>query len=322
MRRWKKQLGIGLAVAALTLVSAAAVGWFALPALVVVPLRQVGYWYSGIASKSVTIDGHQWPYLECGDPQGTPVVMLHGFATSKDAMMSMMPAVAAQGYRVLAPDLPGFGGHAFHQGHEHTGEFYTAQIQQFMDAVGAPRAVMIGVSMGGALAAELSIESPQRVLGLALISPAGVQADHRNPFLQAVDRGENPFDIQTAEDFDRVTNTVFLKPPYIPRPLRAWLIQRALERRQDTLKIVDSMRPFLERGLQGRMRPLSVPTLVMYGRYDQVTDPSMAQEFANEMPKARIVIIGDAGHVAHYDNWPGVWTELETMLNAVPHVGN
>lgn len=323
--------GVTLVVA--LLVVWGVVGWFFLPALLVVPLRQVGYWWSGIHDRTVMVDGHRWTYLEClpqasggaaaanagaAQPADAPVLlMLHGFGTSKDAMMSMMRPVADRGYRVLAPDLPGFGGHPFHEGQVHDASFYTAQLAAFMDAVHAPNAVVAGTSMGGALAAELALDDPARVRALVLLSPAGVVPPMRNAFMQAVDRGENPLDIRDPESFDRVTAAVFRHPPYVPRPLRAWLTGRAVSTRQHTLEIVEAMRAFLYSGLEGRLQEIQIPALVIYGAQDAVTDPSMLEVFRAGLPDARCALVEDAGHVAFYDNWPDVWREFGAFLDAV-----
>lgn len=313
MRRLKK-LAVALGIALAAVLAVGAYGWFVQPALLVVPLRQAGYWSLGVQSRTVQAEGVEWPYLEAGAPDAPPILLLHGFGTSKDAMMMMMPAMAKAGFRVLAPDLPGFGAHPFHDGKDHTPQFYTAQIVNFLDAVHAPQVVVIGTSMGGALSAELALEHPERVRALAMLSPAGVEPPVHNAFMQRVDSGQNPLDIATAGDFDNVVQLVFLRPPPVPHPYRTWMVEQALERRPQTLAIVESLRPFLRDGLRGRMSQVKCPTLVLYGQQDAVTDPSMLQVFQAEMPTATAVTVPDAGHVAFSDNWPGVWSHLQPFL--------
>jgi pimeloyl-ACP methyl ester carboxylesterase len=315
MRRWKRRLGFGLLAVSAAFVCYLAVGWFLVPTWVVIPGRQIAYWYEGVSSETVDVNGHDWPYLEAGPPSGRPMIMLHGFATSKDAVMIMMAPAAKKGFRVIAPDLPGFGEHAFHQGRTHDAAFYSKEIRDFMKAVDMPSAVLVGNSMGGALAAQVALDDPRCVKGLVLLSPAGVPAARRNSFMQAVDRGENPFDIRDGKDFDRIVKTVFWNPPYVPGPVRAWLVDRAVRSRDNTLQIVKDMRPFLENGLDGRLQDLHVHTAVLYGERDAVTDPSMALVFSRDLPSGQVAVIRDAGHVSHYDNWPDVWKEMTLALD-------
>lgn len=315
MRRWKKRLGFGLLAVLAAFICYLAVGWFIAPTWVVIPGRQLVYWYEGVSSEVVNVNGHDWPYLEAGPKTGRPMIMLHGFATSKDAVMIMMAPAVAKGFHVIAPDMPGFGEHAFHEGKVHDAAFYSQEIRDFMTAVGMPSAVLVGNSMGGALAAQIALDEPKRVNGLVMLSPAGVPAARRNSFMQSVDRGENPFDIRDTKDFDRIVKTVFWNPPYVPDPVRAWLVDRAVRSRESTLKIVEDMRPFLERGLDGRLQELDTYTCVLYGERDAVTDPSMALVFRRDLARGQVAVIRDAGHVSYYDNWPDVWKEMDRALD-------
>ena len=70
---------------------------------------------------------------------GPPIVFLHGFGTSKDAMMQLATEFGRRGWRAYAPDLPAFGEHAYHEGHVHDAAFYVHAVGAFMDAVGAPQ---------------------------------------------------------------------------------------------------------------------------------------------------------------------------------------
>jgi pimeloyl-ACP methyl ester carboxylesterase len=219
-----------------------------------------------------------------------------------------------RGWRTLAPDLPAFGEHPFHDGELHDGAFYARQAAAFMDAVGAPQAIVVGTSMGGAVACELAIEHPACVSALLMLSPAGVVPPVRNAFMREVDAGRNPLDIAGEEDFVRITRTVFARPPEVPAPFRRWFTEEALERRPRTLEVVESIRPFLMRGLEGRLGAVAAPALVLYGTDDRVTDPSMLGVFARGMPAARTALVPGAGHVAFSDDFPATVREMLGFL--------
>ena len=243
------------------------------------------------------------------------MVFLHGFGTSKDAMATMAAEFGRRGWHTICPDLPGFGEHGFHEGRVHDGPFYAREAGRFMDAVGAPHAVVVGTSMGGAVACELAISEPKRVDALLMLSPAGVVPPVRNAFMREVDAGGNPLDIASGEDFDRVMRTVFARPREIPAPFRTWFVEAALARRDRTLLIVDAIKPFLMSGLEGRMGAVAAPTLVLYGTLDAVTDPSMLAVFAREMPSARTALVPGAGHVAFGDDFPATMREMSEFLD-------
>lgn len=313
--RWLRRAAIAVAVLAVAAGSTAAWGWFVQPSVLVVPLRAAMRWQAGVASREVVVDGHRWPYLECGPPDGPPMVFLHGFGTSKDAMTSMAREFGRRGWRALCPDLPAFGEHAYHDGERHDGAFYAREVACFMDAVGAPEAAVVGTSMGGAVACELAISHPTRVRSLLMLSPAGVRPPVRNAFMREVDAGGNPLDIASGEDFDRVMRTVFARPPSVPAPFREWFVQAALERRPRTLEVVEAVKPFLMGGLEGRMGAVRSPALVLYGTADAVTDPSMLEVFVREMPAARTALIPGAGHVAFGDDFPATMRAMSEFLD-------
>ena len=314
VRRAAARLAFAAAVAAALVAGTVAWGWWVQPAVLVVPLRQVGYWRLGVSSREVEVGGHAWPYLEAGPPDGPPMVFLHGFGTSKDAMMTLAAHFARRGWRTLAPDLPAFGAHAFHPGERHGPAFYVREAGRFMDAVGAPCAVVVGTSMGGALACELAIEDPARTRAILMLSPAGVSPAFRNDFMRRVDAGENPLDLATEEDFDRITATVFARPPSVPAPFRRWFTEQAAARRDRTLQVVEELRGFLMTGLEGRMGAVRCPAFVLYGTADAVTDPSMMQAFAREIPQLRTALVPGAGHVAFSDDFGATVRDMDEFL--------
>lgn len=312
--RWLRRTAIAAAVLAVAAGTTAAWGWFVQPSVIVVPLRAAVRWRAGVAWREVDAGGHRWPYLECGPADGPPMVFLHGFGTSKDAMMTMAREFGRRGWRALCPDLPAFGEHAYHGGERHDGAFYAREVGRFMDAAGAPQAVVVGTSMGGAVACELAISEPGRVRALLMLSPAGVRPRVRNAFMREVDAGGNPLDVASGEDFDRVMRTVFAHPPEVPAPFREWFVQAALERRPRTLEVVEAVKPFLMQGLEGRMGAVRSPALVLYGTADAVTDPSMLEVFVREMPGARTALIPGAGHVAFSDDFPATVRAMDEFL--------
>ena len=313
-RRFVRRSAAAIACGALVVAATAAWGWWVQPSVLVVPLRMAMRLEAGIAARSVTVGGHEWPYLESGPADGPPMVFLHGFGTSKDAMATMAAEFGRRGWRTLCPDLPGFGEHAYHEGEAHDGAFYAREAGRFMDAVGASRATVVGTSMGGAVACELAISHPSRVEALLMLSPAGVVPPVRNAFMREVDAGANPLDIASPEDFDRVMRTVFARPRAVPAPFRAWFVEAALARRDRTLLIVDAVKPFLMSGLEGRMGAVAAPTFVLYGTADAVTDPSMLDVFARGIPSARTALVPGAGHVAFGDDFPRTIREMSDFL--------
>src|SRR3954468_15192863 len=101
-----------------------------------------------------------------GEPE---VVFVHGLAGSWQNWLENMPHFAAAGHRVIAFDLPGFGGsEAPHDKISIPG--YGRLVDTLLDRLGVGPAVLIGNSMGGFIAAEVAIQYPARVRRLVLVS--------------------------------------------------------------------------------------------------------------------------------------------------------
>jgi pimeloyl-ACP methyl ester carboxylesterase len=294
-RRWFRWLIGALAVVVIT----GAGIWFTPDAFVPVMTR-VARVALGISLREVTVGTRSWGYIESGRPDAPPVLLLHGFGTSREAMMSLMPWLAPT-HHCIAPDLPGFGTHPYHDGQVHDADFYVREIVAFADALGLRRFDLVGTSMGGALATHLAARHPDRVRRLVLLAPAGVKAPVLNDFMREVERGANPLDIASEADFDRVLGYVFARQPLVPWQFRAWLTASAIRRRSDTLRIVEAIRPFLLDGLRGELAMVRAPTLVVWGDRDRVTDRSMMPVFTAGIPGATGALIRDAGHMVFGD---------------------
>src|SRR6266436_7978360 len=100
-------------------------------------------------------------YLELGEGDGVPVLLLHGFGADLNTWMFTQP-VLAEGRRVIALDLPGHGGSAKELG-AGDGDSLTHAVDDALIALGMERVHLIGHSMGGAIVALLAQLRPERV---------------------------------------------------------------------------------------------------------------------------------------------------------------
>src|SRR5689334_13697710 len=104
------------------------------------------------------------PYDEAGE--GPAVVLLHAGVADRRMWRDQLEPIAAAGYHVIAPDLPGFGDAPVPPGEQAPGMDVLATI----DAAGIDRAALVGCSFGGAVALRVAAVAPERVWALALIS--------------------------------------------------------------------------------------------------------------------------------------------------------
>lgn len=112
--------------------------------------------------------------LEAGPADGSPILLLHGWAVSSYLWRHNVLALAAAGHRVVAVDMPGHGLSEAPEGAgAYTLERFTAHLRATLDALEMPRAVIAAQSMAGKVAMRFALEEPERVQALLLFGPVG-----------------------------------------------------------------------------------------------------------------------------------------------------
>lgn len=117
------------------------------------------------------IQGLDLYLIEEGPPDGRPVLLLHGFPDSADVWRHQIPVLAGSGYRVIAPDLRGFGRSEKPQGVEHYKmRLVVRDILGILDGLGVDEAAVVGHDFGASAAWALTMAAPDRVERLAVVS--------------------------------------------------------------------------------------------------------------------------------------------------------
>jgi pimeloyl-ACP methyl ester carboxylesterase len=117
--------------------------------------------------RSIRVGGLNVRYLEHGE--GAPAILLHGasLGSSADVWARNLAPLAAHRLRVIAPDLPGFGG--TDNPEDHSVGYRRRFVPAFMDALELPCAALVGHSQSGRIAVDLAIGEPQRVAKVVVL---------------------------------------------------------------------------------------------------------------------------------------------------------
>ncbi len=280
-------------------------------------------------SRFVQVDGLCIHYKEMG--QGEPaIILLHGFGASTFSWRRVLAPLSRLG-RTLAYDRPGFG--LTHRPRtQGPGESpYSLEAQsrllfQLMDRLGIQRAILVGNSMGGVVAAQAALTHPERVAGLVLVDAAIHLLRHIPGWLHRVTR---------IPQVDRLG-------PLLARPIAHIGGQRLLlsswhNRERLTPEVWEGyMRALaaenwdygLWQTLRTRGRPevvsrlgeLRVPTLVITGEHDAVVPTAHSLRLAQEIPGARLVVIPDCGHLPQEEQPEAFLQAVSQFVEAVsPH---
>lgn len=253
------------------------------------------------------------------------VVLLHG-AGADCARLSwkhLLPGLVAR-FRVLAPDLPGHGGTP--ELEQPTTAAYAAWLRDFLEAEGVERAVLVGLSLGGALALGYALEHPHRVEGLVLVASYGLSP--KVPY-------HGLLRLLLRSPLRGVVSSPALRRG---RGLR-WALRFVVgnPRRVD-MELLDDVRAAVRgaspglfwRWLATELRPggvrtcyldrlsqLLCPTLLVHGDRDRLVPLRHVREAARRIPQAQLVVLRGCGHWPPREQPEGLLHVVEDFLLSV-----
>lgn len=259
-----------------------------------------------LTESTVTVAGNTIFFAEAGN--GAPVVMLHGGGPGASGVSNYSRNIEAlaEHFRVIVPDMPGYGRSA--KGVDQSDPFgYLAEtIRGLIDELGLATVDLIGNSYGGAAALRLALDTPHRVGKLILMGPGGIGTTRGTPTaglksLLSYYGGSGPSRDKLAafirnylvydggsvpEALIDTRYTASVDPEVVADP--------PLRRPSGPMALRTLWRMDLTR--DKRLRQLPTPTLVLWGRDDKVNRPTGGPMLANLMPNADLVMTSQTGH--------------------------
>ena len=236
-----------------------------------------------------------------------PVVFLHGAGGSR---LHWPPTLRRMvGVRSLAPDLPGHGQSA------DTGASslrdYVEHIESWRRAVGFERAVLVGHSMGSAIALTAALEAPAGVTGLVLVG-SGARLWVNPALLEGLGDPK-----RQAETVDQILKWSFARQAD-PRMVEV-ARRRMLE--TDPGVLLRDFQVCAGFDVRDRLTEILLPTLVVWGAEDRMTPPALGEALTSGIPGAERRVIEGAGHMAMLEQPAAVEAELRAFLLRLRPVG-
>jgi 3-oxoadipate enol-lactonase len=246
------------------------------------------------------------------------VLLIHGFPFDHTMWKHQIRALAEEAL-VVAPDLRGHGSSGVPAEPGRGLVDFAQDLVAWLDAVGAERAVVAGLSLGGYVAFEMWRRCPERIAGLALID---TRAEADAP---AEKRARNDTAALIARQGMRAVSDVMLEKVMgeSTRAERPAVVEHVRRMIEDTppngaIHALAAMRerPDSRADLPG----IRVPTLVVVGEEDTLTPPDTARALAAAIPGAEVIVIPQAGHVSALEAPLPVSAALVRLLaRAFPH---
>ena len=165
---------------------------------------------AGLRRRSLQLDDHRVVYSEGGS--GPTVLLLHGFGADKDTW-NLYARWLVKRYRVVIPDLPGWGESTYHPHADYGYGAQVARLKALVDALGLGPLHLCGNSMGGAIAGVYAATHPQDVSTLLLMDAAALEMPNPSEFQRMVDSGAgNPLIVRSVADVAEQLRFVFTGP--------------------------------------------------------------------------------------------------------------
>ena len=258
---------------------------------------------------------------ETGGAESVPVVFIHGLSGCWQNFLENIPHVA-QSRRVVALDLPGFGDSEL-PSKRITISYYAGVVQEVCERLELERVAVVGNSMGGFIAAELTIQQPVRVERLVLISAAGISSSnvYRMPTLTvgrigAAVMANEVVDHRRIATRPRARQLALALVARHPRLLAPDLAYEGLLRGANKPGFFPALRACIEYDYRERLPEIEAPTLIVWGEDDSVLSVKDADEYERLIPKTKKLLMRDTGHVPQIERPEAFNAELLEFLDA------
>ncbi|MFT5484928.1 MAG: 4,5:9,10-diseco-3-hydroxy-5,9,17-trioxoandrosta-1(10),2-diene-4-oate hydrolase [Halieaceae bacterium] len=251
-------------------------------------------------------NGYTMHYLDRGE--GPVVVFLHGSgpgASGYSNFKGNIPALTEAGYRCIVPDLVGYGFSDKPDNVEYPLSFFVECIKQTLDEIGVTSCVIIGNSLGGAIAIGLALEYPALVEKLILMAPGGLsELDQylQMPGMQKMFEVFGGGQAVTAETMKELFAFGLMHDP-------VHATDELIAERQQIMQIMNGqvIAAMKVPVLTGRLSELSCPVLGFWGLNERMMPENGVEALTKNCKNLRLILVSECGH------W--VMVEHQAMFN-------
>lgn len=260
----------------------------------------------------ITLPSGVTHYEEGGNPNGPPVVLVHGFSVPYFIYDRTFEFLSSQGFRVLRYDLLGRG-FSDRPRVQYNSALFVNQLWELLEALNFKNISLAGLSMGGAVTVSFIEQHPRYVSKYILIDPAGAKPVSISPLLKAVRMpglGEIVLGLFGSESLVKGIAADLFTPELVTEFQEKYKIQMRYAGFKRA--ILSTMRngmldSFIE--TYRRVGILKKPTLIFWGRQDATVPFEHSADILEAMPHAELRVIENCGHIPHYER-PGEVNEI------------
>lgn len=251
--------------------------------------------------------GISMTYVEAGDPNGPPVLLMHGYSDSSFSYSRVLPLLDKK-YRILAIDHRGHGDSDKPETGYEMRDF-AADAAAFLDAMKVRSAVVVGHSMGSFVAMQMALDHPSKVSRLVLVGTAAMARNAAvEELLGVVSTLPDPVPREFVREFQVSTSSPDLPKDFLDRvveesskvPTRVW--KKAME-------------GVAARDYTPDLKRIRVPVTIIWGEKETVFKRDEQEPLIKGLPNAKFVVYSNSGHAPNWEEPEKFAKELNQIFS-------
>ncbi|WP_109806294.1 alpha/beta fold hydrolase [Sphingosinithalassobacter portus] len=241
--------------------------------------------------------GYEISFAVAGPETGPVCVFLHGSGPGASGLSNFRgnyAAFVAAGYRVFLPDLVGYGESEKPEGIDYTLQLFTDTIYEMLAAQGVDNIVLVGNSLGGAIAIQLTLDHPEFVRGLILMAPGSIEelpVYFQMPGIALM--GQAFISEEFTIESQRAVVTALVHPDFRDQISDELIAERFAVARKQPKDVLMRMRTL---NLGPRLGEIEQPIFVMWGEEDKFCPSSGVEHFFTAGCNVRAIRFAKVGH--------------------------
>jgi len=240
-------------------------------------------------------------YRSAGTDKTNPLILIHGLAGDSRLFHNQLKFFAPY-CRVIAPDLPGHG--RSDPFDNNTASLYSEALSRIIDHEGLEKSILLGHSMGGAVAIQYYLANKVKVKAMVMVSTSHKFSIDSEAAAEAEENFENFYKSLITRSFSRKAGIFLLASQNsIPETQKNALIA--------DLKICTAI------DFEDNLSEIKVPALIIANRDDAVLDSKLTAEMSQKIAGSRLVMFNNSGHVPFFEDSASFNLEVKNFMGTI-----
>ena len=265
-------------------------------------------------SRFTEVDGVRVHYQEVGAANAPPMILIHGFAASTLVWSKVLLELADAGFRVIAPDLPGYGYSGKPRHLDYTIASQAEIVFNLIRQLGIERALFVGSSYGAAIAATIALDHPALVEKLVLVGAVTNNKPTRYLLMRLFGSpiiGDilSPLVVGSRRLLRLRMKRVYDRHAWVLDERRVDARHLPLQTRGAHRAIIRTVRRWDAERVSREAHLLTQPTLLLWGDTDREVPLEDGKRLQQSIPNSRLIVFRECGHLPQ-EEYPAAFTRL------------